>query len=304
MKAYRKSFIVMLLLPLLGLGCIGLINFIVDPYRRNQIFSYDFDKSGLAYKANYRIYKMQSYQNHPCPNILLGDSRIDGLPTNEIEAISGEPYFNFAYGGGTLYEAIDTFWFAAERNSLQKVYIGVNFNIYNAANRMNLVREAKEILASPVKYYLSPFVGKVSCYLLLEKFTGIRMIDEKPAMEKAAFWKEQLGKTTQGFYGRYIYPEDLYRKLQEISVYCRENEIELTFILPPTHTDLQRKIEEYDLTELYRRYKNNMNQLGEVFDFDIDCPMNRNKELFFDPYHGGDEVKTWVVKSVWRTYKY
>lgn len=299
MVSSKRCLAVILAVLFLPLISLGIMNYVVDPYNVNQQFDLRLSKDKVSYRANYRLYKMQEFRRHPCENILLGDSRIDGLDTAEIERITGDTYFNFAYGGGTAYEIVDTFWYAANHVKLKRVYIGVNFNIYNASNRLDLVPEAERTLAQPLTYYFSLYTTKISLYNLCYKVLGINMVSETPTMEKSVFWKEQLGKTTKNFYGRYIYPEDLCIKFEQIRDYCREHDIELVFIIPPTHVDLQNEVASYGLTQEYARYKSDLHSFGKVFDFDVDTSDNRDYDLYRDPYHAGKEIKEKVIHTVW-----
>lgn len=296
---FKKSVAMMVLLPMVVLCLMAGVNFVVDPYNFNRVFDFGLDKSSIAYRANYRLYKIKAFESEPCANILLGDSRMEELGEARIEELSGMKYFNFAYGGGTLYEAIDTFWYAAHRTELKRVYFGINFNIYNESNRFNIVGEAEEMAEEPWKYYLSSFVTKISVYLLLDKYAGIRLVNEKPAIDKEAFWQKQLTKGTDDFYAQYEYPKHLYVRLKEIEEYCSAHNIHLTFIIPPTHVELQERVKAYDLTQEYQRYKEDLNRLGQVYDFDVDTAMNRNKDIYRDPYHGGDSVQAYVIRQVW-----
>ena len=302
MKNYRSFFCTMICLPI----CIILIsfcmNYLVDPYNVNRQYDFGLDKKIISYKGNYRLYKLQAFVNDPCENIYLGDSRMDGLDNNRIVNITGEKWFNFAYGGGTAYEIVGSFWYAAEHIKLKKVVIGMNFNLYNMYNRMNLVNEAQNTLSSKSSYYLGSFVSKMSVYNLIYFLSGnkLNMLSEKPEMDKEQFWQVQLNKTTENFYGRYQYPKDLYDELSKIVAYCQVKNIELVFVVPPTHVDLQRRIEDFCLKEEHERFLHDLRSFGvPVYDFDVPGELTTDKALYKDPYHADEEVKAKVVDIVW-----
>lgn len=302
MKNFKTFFCIMIALPICVMLFCFSMNYLVDPYNVNQCFDFGLDKSRISYKGNYRLYKLQAFKNEPCDNIYLGDSRMDRLNNNRINDVTGEKWFNFAYGGGTAYEIVDSFWYAAERVNLKKVVIGLNFNLYNMHNRMNLVTEAQGILANKSSYYLSSFVSKMSVYNLIYFLSGnkVNMISEKPKMDKEKFWQVQLNKGTEDFYGRYQYPEDLYGELCKIVEYCKTENIELIFVIPPTHTDLQRRVEDFGLTEEYEKYKFDLRSFGvPVYDFDVPSEWTVDKDLYKDPYHADEMVKDHVVDVVW-----
>lgn len=301
---YRKVFLVMIVLPLLMVSLTVGINYVVDPYNVNRMFDLGMRKDIVSYRGNYRLYKMQAYKNEACANIYLGDSRMDGLSKANIEAVSGEKWFNFAYGGGSAYEIIDSFWYAAGRQKLHQVVIGLNFNLYNGSNRLNLTKAAMSTLDSPMRYYLSYTTLKMSLANVAYKYMGINMYAEEPAMSKDEFWQDQLGKTTDVFYGHYYHPDDLQEALAQIRDYCVANDIELTFVFPPTHVDLQKRVLDYGLQEEYERYKKEIKGLGmPTYDFDVDSTLTRDKALYKDPYHADMEVKDEVIREVFKARK-
>ena len=58
--------------------------------------------------------------------------------------------------------------------------------------------------------------------------------------------------------------------------------IEVTFVIPASHVDLQNKIDEFGLRELSDRFAR---ELGRVVDFDFPNEFTRDRENFGDPYH-------------------
>ena len=42
------------------------------------------------------LWKVNDFRHHPCPNIILGDSRTFSLDTGLIHRITGEKYYNLA----------------------------------------------------------------------------------------------------------------------------------------------------------------------------------------------------------------
>lgn len=302
MKNFKHFFCTMICLPICLIMVIFCINYLVDPYNVNRQYDFGLNKNIISYRGNYRLYKMQAFINDPCENIYLGDSRMDGLDIDKIASLTGETWFNFAYGGGTAYEIADSFWYAAERVKLKKVVIGINFNLHNMYNRMNLVNEAQNTLSKKTNYYLSSFISKMSVYNLIYFLSGnkLNMLSEKPEMDKEQFWQVQLNETTENFYGKYQYPEDLYDKLHKIVAYCYEENIELVFVIPPTHVDLQRRVADFGLTEEYERFKCDLRSFGvPVYDFDVPSEWTIDKALYKDPYHADEMVKARVVDIVW-----
>src|SRR5688500_8467306 len=104
------------LLPLLLL--VGMIAF-ADPfnYYRTKSFIPEEVKRNTSYKFDMTLWKLGEFIRCPLPNIILGDSRTDFLGTDKIEQITGEKWANLAYGGATMPEIIQTFWYATKHIS-------------------------------------------------------------------------------------------------------------------------------------------------------------------------------------------
>lgn len=297
---YEKFVYSVLIMVLSGMAFIITVNFVVDPFNLNGIFNLGFRKDIISYKANYRLYKMIAFKKNPSQNILLGDSRTDHLDPQLIKKITGEDYFNFAYGGGTLYEAIETFWYAANIKKLKNVCIGINFNLYNKYNHMSLVPEATTLITKPLQYYFSPFTTKVSYYNIVFWLSGKNMRNEKPNISKKEFWQEQLGSTTRRFYVNYQYPSDIYADLRKIKKYCNIHGINLVFFIPPTHVDLQAKVGEYKLSDAYIQFKRDLCSITKTIDYDYPNVWTKNSNFFKDPYHFNELVMEKLINEVWR----
>lgn len=296
--ANRKFVIITLSFTLGSLLLFGCMNYLIDPFGMNHRFNFGLDKAAVSLPSNQRLYKVLAFTKKPLENIILGDSRMDGIDTRMIRQITGQPYFNFAFGGGTAVEIIETFWFAAHRTQLKNVYLGMNFNLYNQYNSRNLVHEAMVISGHPEQYYLSFFTAKISFYNLYYKISGINPVNKKPRMGKAEFWSKQL-RDAAFFYRHYAYPSQTYRELKQIRDYCRSRNINLVFVIPPTHMDLQHKVKEFHLSGEYLKYKLDLASISRVIDFDYPNHWTWNENLFLDPYHGTEFIKTEMVKEIW-----
>ena len=273
----------------------------IDPY--NVFYTNDNArikdlKLKTSYKLNYPLFKLQKFKNHPTSTILLGDSRIDKLKENSIEKLAKIKATNMGYGGGTMPEIINTFWHITEYHKLEKVIFGINFNLYNATFDSNRVDEALELKRSPLNYIFSRYNFKSSFYILKSLVTGKDVHIEKPKMNREEFWNFQLEHAAKGHYSRYVYPKDVYKELQKISDYCKEHEIELIIIIPPTHVDLQKRIEDFNLKEEERKFKNDLKKIAKVYDFDYPNEITRDRANFLDPYHFNDSIADVLIKAL------
>ncbi len=295
-----KKFVTQVILSVfIAISIIGILNFIIDPFNLNKVFNLNLPKDKVSYIMHYRLYKMIEFLNSPKSNIILGDSRTDGLKVEYFNELGVADIYNFAYGGGTLYEEIDTFWFAIQYIKPEKVIISVPFNLFNENNTKNMVKESESMIKNPLEYYFNSFILKASLLNLYTKLTGKMWRTERPAMNKEAFWTYQLGTEVTGrYYNSFIYPIHLLDCIKKISDYGEENNIELQFFIPPTHVELQNKVNEYGIQKYYEDYKKELARYSEVIDFDYPNEVTINKDNFKDPYHANENIEIKIVNEL------
>lgn len=77
----------------------------------------------------------------------------------------------------------------------------------------------------------------------------------------------------------------LWEMTEEIAAWCKENEVRLIFIIPPTVTEMQRRINDFGLKVENHKFRERLSALAPVVDFDFDGPFARDLENFTDAYH-------------------
>lgn len=275
-----------------------LLNYIVDPFNYNEIFDLGFNKKLISYKMNYRLYDILEYKGLRTPNILIGDSRIAAISTNEIKNVSGEKYYNFAFGSASLPECVNAFWYAASLSKLKKVYFGVPFNLFSGINNKNIFSQALKIADSPFDYYLNFFILKASLYNILFKVFHVNKAAETPYQTRNDFWRQQI-RTAAITYRSFSWPYQFVKEILKIKQYCSKKGIEITIIIPPTHLDLQNLVNTYRLQNEYADYKKCLRSLAKVIDYDTYNEITMDKSNFKDPYHFNLIIMKRLVKEIW-----
>jgi hypothetical protein len=245
------------------------------------------------------MWKLLRYREEPLPVVLLGDSRMMNLPMDAVERAAGEPLANLAYGGGSLREAIASFEFAEARGRLERVILGVNFNLYNAADDKDRVAEVRAILKNPLLYFANRNVMIASVRLLPAALLGRPEAIGEPSMSRERFWRYQLEVTTRVFYGNYRYPEAYHRDLEALAARCRERGIDLGFVVFPSHVDLQEQVGAYGLQAEYDRFLSDLSALAPTWNFDFPNEFTSNEANYKDPYHLTDEAMERVIQTLW-----
>ena len=179
--------------------------------------------------------------------------------------------------------------------SWKRVLIGVPFNLYSQSNNQNRFREIESLRDQALPYYLSTLVTRAGVLTVGSALAGTALKSEAPDMSKEQFWQSQLGQTTARYYSNWRAPLGTRGALRDIADHCRENGIQLAFFIPPTHVDLQEKINAYELSEEYESYLAFLSSLAPVLDFDFPNSTTRDRNAFKDPYHAVQAVNRRVV---------
>lgn len=279
-------------------GCIA----IVDPFNYFGTASVipDVVKIPTARALNECFWKMNQFDRHPVSSILLGDSRMDAMPTDKLTAVTRREYFNFAFGGGTLNEMIDAFWFATRRVRLTDVYIGLNLNVYNDYNYTARTATYDSIRKNPALYLVNRTVLRAAVYEVYSQLTHRDLKTGVPQMSRDAFWREQLDVVTTAYYTNYIYPVKYRKQLEQIAAYCEENRINLGFIIFPTHIELQNRIHDFSLERASEQFRSDLAAMAPTYDFDYANDITRNKDNFSDPYHYRAPIADLMIAEVWQ----
>lgn len=236
-------------------------------------------------KINEPLWHLTRYKSNPAENILLGDSRIALFNALYLKKITGKNFYNLSYGSANLKEIINTFWFTTSVTKIKSVYIGLNLELYNQVNNRDRVSGVIRIFANPMLYFTNLNVMEGSYQYLKAKLFGIDRHWQKPAMSVDEFWQFQLQTAGSRYFDQYVYPELYYRELMKIAQYCKDNKIQLTFIVPPTHLDLQELLKSKGLNAAEKKFIEDLSRLGETFDFNISNEFTNKKDNFNDPFH-------------------
>lgn len=286
---------VFLLPPLLALG---LPVYLVNAYglfARGSIVVPGVRAENAA-RVNQALLAVVSFTRDPQPNIVLGDSQMAHFRLAEIQSLTGHPFSNLSYGGGTLAEAISSFWYAARTVPLQRVYFGVSFYTFIDSAR-NRIEPAEYLIASPLARFASGDVLEATWDDILAQFLH-HAVDYRPTVDVATFWQQQLGELVRR---KESYPVSVQtlRELKAIVNYCRAHGIAFAFVIPPQHQDVRARIAQLGMQEEYRAFKATVMMLAPTYDCDITNAITRDAGNFQDPFHTTATASTVVAQSIW-----
>lgn len=256
-------------------------------------------KAPTASQLNPCLWKMKRFERAPSANILLGDSRMNAVSVERLKELTGEDYFNFGYGGGSLKESIDTFWFAAERVKLQRVYIGLHLSVYNDYNYTERTKLYESVAHNPALYFVNRTVLQAAVYDTYSRLTRTDLKLGAPGVSREAFWRDYLENVLGGYYKNYVYPSQYKRELERVARYCREHGVELVFVIFPSHVEAQQRIRDFHLERESEAFRRDLASLATVYDFDYENEITTRKENYSDPVHTVGEVNELLLREIW-----
>jgi hypothetical protein len=255
-------------------------------------------KASIAGRLDPPLWKLLAYRRAPRAHILLGDSRMNSLGEEPIASRIGSPVANLAYGGGSLHEAIRTFWVAAGRTELKSVTIGINLNTYDDKNAKDRVGPAEAVMHNPALYLSNRLVALGMWHLVRHSVTGGRVNIGRPPVPLDQFWRYQLEATTLAYSG-YRNPNTYRAQLAQVADECARRHIALQFVIFPEHADLIACATRSGLASAVEQMRSDLKHLGRTFDFSLRRDWSDDRSLFLDPLHFTQPVADEMIDRVW-----
>ena len=284
------------ILPIIAWICIVII---VDPFNyfnvSNTISKNENEKS--AQQINSLLYNTINFKNNLTNSIIIGDSRIRKLPTEEIKKLTGDDYYTMHSNRAKLNEIIDLFWFsdslyfAANSTNLENVIIGINFNLYNEYSYSNRVTDVEKLLNNKFIYI---FNWNILETVYLDLF-GLKPKEKK---NKDKSWDYIIKTIAKNYYSKYKHPKETLLRLEEVGIYCKANNINLVFLIVPHHKEFHNRLVKFNLVDEEENFKNDIKNIGRVIDFDFPNLITNCKSCFSDPMHTTDSIGKIIVREI------
>ena len=284
----------------------GLLIAFIDPFNYLNGFGITSEEKRIAIAQDIEphLYKLIAFQNDPKKNWVLGDSRSNGL----YHAMDKETWSNLAYGGASLKEVVQSFWWAAAIETPDTVLIGINLNLYNKYNKRFCIEETISRKSNFFNYAFNKYTFNATLglagTLVNSEEQNLPQAENTNAEEKVTkedYWHKKLSETDK-FYKNIGYPDNYYQQLDEISAYCKKEGIKLIFWIPPLHKDYHDNLKKYKLEEFEDRFRSDLRTFGDVFDFNFISNLTREEQNFRDPVHFNDRIAREIEKEI-RNYR-
>ena len=273
---------------------------IIDPFNYfNLIDLKNESPKQNAEKLNTLLFRTIDFKNNPTNNILIGYSRTDALPIKLIENYENTLYKKINTNAAKLNEIFELFYFAYEKNKINKVVIGINFSMFNKFSFQNRVKNILKIINNPLLYIFNKNTLEASFYVLRSYLLSID-INTEPTLNKEQFWNWIIEIKSKHWYEKYEYPKNLYKELEEFDAFTKKNNVEVIFIVVPHHREFHQKLINSGLENEEKIFKKILSSLyAKVYDFDYFNSITTNKNNFKDPIHYNEIIGKLIVNEIW-----
>ena len=198
---------------------------------------------------NAPVSRIRAYENDMTNNVILGDSRMAHFDMELVEEVSDEAWSNVSYGGASLDESIDEFYYLYELNpDIQNVVFGVSFytlnNNYRTVNRMATVKTQLENPAA----YLFNLEYNINALTVFkdEVLLGLPDVEETAEHTPDEYVDENGGalpfrsdlidyaeNSLAPVCENYAVNEAALERLLELAAFCEEHGVNFTVVFPP-----------------------------------------------------------------------
>ena len=225
-----------------------------------------------------------NWNNYEC--LLLGDSRAAGIDEDVIEDITGKKYYNLAFGGCSLQEEIDLFWWAVKQQSFDKVVFMASFWTISTAYNGDRIKYVEKVAADPIQYLLA---GQ---YHIETVKTILHILKNKD--ENKNYTPEERKENKKYYADAIIYPlaenfeinYNAIKKIKDISDFCAENGIEFNIFIPPIDESIwEYVIKPLNLTLELDKYKSELSMFCKVYDMEYENVRGFLESDFADGFH-------------------
>jgi hypothetical protein len=274
----------------------------IDPFNYLNGFGIISEERRIAIARGIEphLYKLIAFQNEPKKNWVLGDSRSNGL----YHAMDEETWSNLAYGGASLKEVVQSFWWATAIETPDTVLIGINLNLYNKYNKRfwieeTISRKSNFFNYAFNKYTFNATVGLAGSFANSKEhsFTETENSNTEEKVTKGEYWNKKLRERDK-FFKNITYPDEYYEQLNEISTYCKKEGIKLIFWIPPLHKDYHDILKKYQLDEFEDKFRSDLQTFGDVFDFNYISKLTIEEQNFWDPVHFNSRIARVIGKEI------
>ena len=254
-----------------------------EPYNYFQL-----SKTDRNYTEHVPLGRMRKTMNREYDCLLLGDSRTASIDEDLLYKITGDRYNNLAFGGASLQESIDLFWWAIDYQDFSKVIMQISFYSVCTGYNSNRIKKLERTAENPI------------LFLTNEEYHGeafkqiISIINNENANQSKKYTVEERKNNKITYANEIILPVvknyeinyELLEEVKRIADYCKQNNIDFYLFIPPVdETIWQYVIEPLALYDELDEYKTALSYYATIYDLEFENNANYVEEDFVDGFH-------------------
>jgi hypothetical protein len=264
------------------LGIVG-VNVIIDPFGFNQSRLFEFPRRQISYPVSPDVYKSSRFRHSTADTVLVGDSTMDQFDRELLESPEAITLENLSVPGQSLFDSIDTAYFASRGAAVERVIMGVPFRHFDDGQVKRVFLANSAVARNFFTLNSSATTFRASLYGLAHLAGGVELGAQGPPVPRAEFWDYQLAAIKTQLDARRPATQ-LKVALLEAVCSLRESGVEVVIFVPPMYRQLREMVlSRYG--QSYYAYKAWLPALGVVLDYDIDSPLTRDRAKFKDHVH-------------------
>lgn len=271
-----------------------LLILVVDPYEFINIFHVIdaedkckvFNRCDESSPRGNILWKSIHFRRKPVANLIIGDSQGKRINPDEIKAMTGDDYFNFCVPGASYETMFSIFWESTEIIKLKSVYFQLAFMNFNSNRSYNLYHFASDYRNEPYRYFTTREIYFDTYHNLLYQFTGNEEVVQQSYEYEPLEYRDELSEWRLNlFFHNYQYPESYIHEFQKIAEYCKNNNIDLNFLIFPSYKKVSEYLHEKGLSEMVEKFKSDIKSIGITYDYDVPGSISDNRDNFLDYFH-------------------
>ena len=303
-----KKFLFQLSIFLIPVFIFWLISFLLEPRNfpmMSKLFIKDnkFQNINHLYKEHIQTdiyWDLYQFQQNPCRNIIISDSKGEKINTDLIKNLSGNKYVNLFIDGCNASTKFSIFWFAASQTKLNHVVIQLDignwslkseplFDYYPNSSTEPFLSFFYSTTLKHLKYKIthSSYANK---NLIMLRNLRFPITDEKNKL-LYSYLKES--------YKEYVYPVQYIEDLKTIVNYCQRNKIDLEFLILPSHQIFNEYLSKIGVLHYNEQFLKDITSLCKTYNYSSDLKINKNEKYFVDYFHPTQFTTDSITKLIW-----
>lgn len=277
---------------------------IVDPYdffresknERKRHICKPFDWGFLQYTIDYK-----RAQN---ANMIFGASRPDVIQCSDIPE---NDWGKMTFGGATIPEYLQAFWYCTEFGKLKKIIIATDVYgyLYSFPSNSGRYDGIIDLVSHPYRYFYSQFVWNAT-WAYLESFTpstspiggGIKGTNDEMWLSRIKSTQDiclnNMPKSENELYEKIAQISSMFRRVKQ---YCDDHIINVVVITPIISIDIYNMYMQHFPIVYDMVMRNLVDIFGTVVDYGWPNAYTSNKQNFSDPMHVKSD--SLYIRTMW-----